>query len=204
MNFVIMNFEILEPLSFLPFAILAFISVVCAIGMIFNPNLVRAGFTLVGCFAAISGIYFLLSANFVAVSQVLIYAVGIVLVIVFAIMLCSLKEDAAVPSNDEETDLKDIKSRRILAAFVCLGLFILFTYVINSQDWSAIAHLSGAEVHLTMIDQIARNYTPQIGNLMLSKYVLPFELISVLLLMVLVGVIIISKKQITTETEGSK
>lgn len=188
--------DLINSVSFIPFYLLATASVVCALGMIFNPNLVRAGFTLIGSFIAIAGLYFMLSANFVAVSQVLIYAVGIVLVIVFAIMLCSLKENADTVTNDDATELTDIKQRRGLALIVSTSLFLLLSYIIKSQDWNAIAHVSGAESHIMMVPEIAEHYTAQIGNLMLSMYVIPFELISVLLLIVLVGVIILSKKTI--------
>ena len=189
----------MEYLNYLvPFAFmfLATASVVCALGMIFNPNLVRAGFTLIGSFVAIAGIYFMLNANFVGVSQVLIYAVGIVLVIVFSIMLCSLKDSTATPPDDESTELDDVNNRRIFALPICAGVFALLTYVINSQDWNAIAHLTGAEAHQALIPELSKTYTAQIGHLMLNKYLLPFELVSVLLLAVLVGVIIISKKEV--------
>lgn len=183
----------LVPIAFL---LLATASVVCALGMIFNPNLVRAGFTLIGSFVAIAGLYFMLSANFVGVSQVLIYAVGIVLVIVFSIMLCSLKDSTATPPDDETTQLQDINKRRVTAFVICTGVFALLAYIVNTQDWSAIAHISGAEMHMAIIPEVSRTYTAQIGSLMLNKYLLPFELISVLLLVVLVGVIILSKKDV--------
>lgn len=193
--------EIIDTISFLPFYLLATAAVVCSLGMIFNPNLVRAGFTLIGAFVAIAGLYFTLNANFVAISQVLIYAVGIVLVIVFAVMLCSLKESAQSVTNDDETEIEDIKRRRLIAVPLCTALFFLLIYIINSQNWDAIAHVSGAEQHKMLIPEISEHYTAQIGNLMLSKYVLAFELISVLLLIVLVGVIILSKKTIENAKE---
>lgn len=197
--------ELLASYTYIPFYILAVVTVLCSLLMIFNPNLIRAGFTLIGAFVAIGGIYFTLFANFVAVSQILIYAVGIVLVIIFAIMLCSLRETADDLSDDEFTDMHDIVRRRILAFFVCGFLFAILVYVINSQDWSAIAEITGAKAHQQFIPEISKNYTFQIGNLMLSYFVLPFELISVLLLTVLVGVIILSKKNIEThEVKGEK
>lgn len=188
--------EYLNYLTPVAFLFLATASVVCALGMIFNPNLVRAGFTLIGSFVAIAGLYFMLYANFVGVSQILIYAVGIVLVIVFSIMLCSLKDSTATPPDDETTIMKDINKRRVVAFVICTGVFALLSFIVNSQDWTAIAHLSGAEMHLPMISEVSRTYTAQIGYLMLNKYILPFELISVLLLVVLVGVIILSKKDV--------
>ncbi|MCE2929064.1 MAG: NADH-quinone oxidoreductase subunit J [Candidatus Caenarcaniphilales bacterium] len=194
--------ELLSEFRHIPFLLLATASVVCSLGMIFNPNLVRAGFTLIGAFVAIAGLYFMLNANFVAISQILIYAVGIVLVIIFAIMLCSLKETVNDISNEEQDVNLDIHTRRVTALIVCAGLFALLVYVINSQDWNAIAVITGAEMHTTILEQFSRHYTEQIGNLMLSKYLIPFELISILLLLVLVGVIILSKKQLDTVEEN--
>ncbi len=189
--------ELLQDFSYIPFFILATVAVSCALSMITNPNLVRAGFTLIGCFCAISGIYFLLAANFVAVSQVLIYAVGIVLVIVFAVMLCSLKQDADKNELDRSTN-------NFSAAIICAALFAVMVVVIKSQDWWTIAHVSGAERYTEMIAEVSQQYTSQIGSLMLSNYVLPFELVSVLLLIVLVGVIILSKKDISDKVEEKK
>lgn len=186
--------ELLQDFTYIPFFILSTVAVVCAVSMITNPNLVRAGFTLIGCFCAISGIYFVLAANFVAVSQVLIYAVGIVLVIVFAVMLCSLKQDA---DSKEEKPAQN----QLMAFISCSALFALMVFIIKSQDWWTIAHISGAERYMEVVDQVSKQYTSQIGNLMLSNYILPFELISILLLIVLVGVIILSKKNIETIEE---
>lgn len=196
--------DLLNQYSHLPFFILASITVICSLGMILLPNLVRAGFLLIGSFCAIAGLYFVLAANFVAISQILIYAVGIVLVIIFAVMLCSLKERASDSTQCETSDCVEINSRKVLAFLVALGFFITMVYVINAQDWSAIAHISGAEMHTGIIPQLSREYTSRIGQLMLSRYILPFELISVLLLVILVGVIILSKKNLSEGAPQAK
>lgn len=184
--------QFLATISSLPFYIFATISIICAFGMIFNPNLVRAGFTLIGSFLAIAGFYFMLDANFVAISQVLIYAVGIVLVIVFAVMLCSLKQEAKTIKESVFAS----KRRVTLSVFISSLVFAVLSFVIRSQDWQAIAKLTGAERHSALVELVDDKYLSQIGYLMLNKYVLPFELVSVLLLTVLVGVIILSKKDI--------
>lgn len=194
-----MLMELVSQFSSLPFYILASVAVVCSLGMIFLNNLVRAGFLLIGAFSAIAGIYFLLSANFVAISQVLIYAVGIVLVIIFAVMLCNLKEKADDVTDDENIDRVDINTRKIFGLIVSTGFFLLLVKVINSQDWNAIRELTGASRHAAYIDQLSGLYTARIGQLMLSNYLIAFELISVLLLIVLVGVIILSKKELNSK-----
>jgi NAD(P)H-quinone oxidoreductase subunit 6 len=189
--------ELINNLSPLGFYVLAASSVLFALGMIFVSNLVRAGFLLVGSFTSIAGIYFILNANFVAVSQILIYAVGIVLVIVFAIMLSKLNQKADLPKDPEEK--KELSLRNLIAAFMSLAIFAGLLYVINSMDWNIIRKLSMAEIHEANLVEFSKFYTPIIGNHMLSIYILPFELIAVLLLAVLVGVVILSKKKIEEE-----
>lgn len=185
-------------LESLGFYTLAFVAVISALGMIWNPNLIRAGFTLIACFAAIAGLYFTLSADFVAISQILIYAVGITLLIVFAVMLCSIKENVENPNLDEDNS-SDIKSRRWIALFVSSLLFVVLSLVIKSQDWSAIAHLTGADLIKANNTELRDAYTPHIGDLMLHQYALAFELVSILLLAVLVGVIILSKRNLNSK-----
>lgn len=190
--------EFIDSISYLGFYALAACSVIFALGMIFLPNLVRAGFMLVGSFSSVAGLYFLLNANFVAVSQILIYAVGIVLVIVFAIMLSKLNEKANLPKDPE--DKKELGLRNILAIFMSLGVaYGLIKVVVLEQNWSIIRKITLAEAHEVVIPEISKSYTSLIGENMLSNYLLAFELVSVLLLAVLVGVIILSKKNIEGE-----
>ncbi len=191
--------EFLGSISYISFYVLAAIAIICALGMILNPNLVRAGFTLIGSFCAIAGIYFLLYANFVAVSQILIYAVGIVLVIVFAVMLCSLRDGATEMPDTESVEGSAIQLRRAMALVTSAGLFYLLYTIIRNQNWLLIEHLTGAKAHENMIASFSSEYTTRIGFEMLNNYIAPFELISVLLLVVLVGVIILSKKDINNE-----
>lgn len=186
--------EFLNSISYIPFYLLALVIVLTSLGMLFNPNLVRAGFLLIASLAGIAGIYFMLSANFVAISQILIYAVGITLVIVFAIMLCSLKDEAGKLVPDEDTP--PATPRKILAGIASIASFVLLSYVIFSQDWSRISAASYGDIHQKVIPEISSQYTANIGRLMMSDYILPFELVSVLLLVVLLGVVILSKKKI--------
>lgn len=190
--------DLLSNFSYVPFYILAASTLIFTVAMIANKNLVRAGFLLIGAFCSIAGVYFLLYANFVAVSQVLIYAVGIVLVIIFAVMLCSLKEIAGEVSDSESGTPA---SRKFFAALLSLGIFGLLTAVIFSQNWRLAAFLSGADRVASKIEALSADYLNHIGSQMLSVYIVPFELISILLLIVLVGAIILSKKVIDEETK---
>ena len=69
------------------FYVLMILAIPLAYGVIFDRTIIRAGFLLIGVFGAISGLFLLLEAQFLAMAQVMIYAVGITLVVVIALML---------------------------------------------------------------------------------------------------------------------
>ena len=146
-----------------------------ALGVVLESNIVRAGFSLVVTFGGVAGVYFLLRAPFVAASQILIYAVGITLVIIFGLMLTSFKQ--------ELPKLKGEIGKNLLSAVISLGIFITFSIALLGGKWN-----------ITEVPTICPKNTEVIGLGMLSSYVLPFELISVLLLVALIGAIVIAKK----------
>jgi NADH:ubiquinone oxidoreductase subunit 6 (subunit J) len=74
-------------------------------------------------------------------------------------------------------------------------------FIISSQNWDLIAHTTQADQLLSSVGIISKQYTTKIGAFMLSDYLIAFELISVLLLITLVGVIILSKKNISSEAK---
>ena len=166
----ILNTILSDP-AYFAFSVIALLG---ALGVILEVNIVRAGFSLVICFGAVAGTYFALHAPFVGASQILIYAVGITLVIVFALMLTSQKQSMAYVKNEL------VKS--ILSAAVSLGIFFSFTGILTGNKWD-----------LKQVFTCPRN-TEIIGLKLLGDYILPFELISVLLLVALIGAIVIAKK----------
>lgn len=152
----------------------SFLIILGGLGVILEKNIVRAGFSLVICFSAVAGSYFALNAPFVGASQILIYAVGITLVIVFALMLTSLKSD--LPKIEGES------GRNIISAVVAIGIFVTFSYALTGNKWLE-----------TEMMTCPKN-TEVIGLKLLGTYALPFELISILLLIALIGAIVIAKK----------
>ena len=167
--------DILRPLITDPgFFLLSTIAILGALGVIFERNIIRAGFSLVICFSAVAGTYFALRAPFVGASQVLIYAVGITLIIVFALMLTNVK--------DEMPKLKGEASKNVLSGIIAGSIFFTFAHALTGNKWSEIDGLS-----------CPRN-TEVIGLKLLGSYALPFELISVLLLVALIGAVVIAKK----------
>lgn len=156
------------------FFTLSTLAILGAIGVIIETNIVRAGFALVICFSAVAGTYFALNAPYVGASQILIYAVGITLIIVFALMLTSLKQN--LPSIKGELE------KNALSAVISFLLFITLSYALTGNKWIENESLS------------CPKNTEVIGLKLLGYYALPFELISVLLLVALIGAVIIAKK----------
>ena len=167
--------QVLQPIINDPaFFLISMLAVVGALGVVLERNIVRAGLSLVLCFSAIAGTFFLLHAPFVGASQVLIYAVGITLVIVFALMLTSQKHDLS--------DIRGETGKNILSAVISTGIFATLAYALTGNKWQE------------TLDILCPKNTEVIGLKLLSTYALPFELISLLLLIALIGAIVIAKK----------
>lgn len=173
----VLNIILSDP-AYFAFSIIALFG---ALGVILEVNIIRAGFSLVICFGAVAGTYFALHAPFVGASQILIYAVGITLVIVFALMLTSQKQSMQYTKSEIVRD--------ILSAAVSLGIFFSFAGILTGNKWP-----------LKQVFICPRN-TEIIGMKLLGDYILPFELISVLLLVALIGAIVIAKRDKIQEKE---
>ena len=82
---------------------LAALAIPCAFSVIFDRAIIRSGFFLIGVFGAISGLFLILQAQFLALAQIMIYAVGITLVVVIALMLTNprLKKNSLLGNTGE-------------------------------------------------------------------------------------------------------
>jgi NADH-quinone oxidoreductase subunit J len=189
-NLLIKSFQT-DPI-FLVLATFVFIS---ALFVIYEQKLVRAGIALMLCFASLALIYFSLGAQFVALSQILIYAVGIGLLIIFSIMLLNYSSD------EPKKQLEKINWKNIWAFIGCNLLFILMS--ISFLGLNLFPSQATAEPRIQkLINQVdlARqkammvSSTDNLIRFLLSDQILAFELISVLLLVAFVAAIIISRK----------
>jgi len=156
------------------FYILASIAVISAILVISLKNLVHCVVSLALMMLAIAGLYITLFAEFIAMVQVLIYVGAVIVLFLFLIMLTIRLTDKGIKQTNEQ--------KLISATLSVLLLFLLIT-VLNRTNWNITQ-----EVEIT-------NTTSKIGNLLLTTYVLPFELISIVLLACLIGAIVIAKKE---------
>ena len=151
---------------------LAALTVGAALMVILVRNLLHAVLFLILSFVGVAGLYITLSADFVAVVQVLIYAGAIAVLMIFAVMLTPRA------SRDNAEGLLQVPAL-VLAGFVVAGV----TFVVLKTDWRLASRGS--------FDSTAT----AIGEALLSPFVLPFEIASVLLVAAMVGAIVLVREE---------
>ena len=155
------------------FGILALSTVLAALRVVTTKNVIHAALYLVVVLASIGALYILLAAEFVAAVQILVYIGAIVVLFLFGIMLTR-----APIGRSNELD----NNQRVISAVVALGLFGLLGAILN--DGFGDAELRN--------DQVARS--GDVGLSIFQTYVIPFEVISILLLAALVGAVVIARR----------
>lgn len=150
----------------------AVLSAISAVAVVAARNVIHAALYLVGVLGGIGVLFLLLGAEFVGWVQILIYVGAIVVLLLFGLML------TRAPIGREALD----NHQRGLAFFVAAAVFGVFTWMI----WGA---FGDEEIAL---EQVVR--AEQVGQSLFQSFILPFELVSVLLLAALVGAIVLAKK----------
>jgi len=162
----------MDLLAKLAFALYTLIIVTGAIMAVASGTLVRALLGLIGVMIGVAGMYLLLAAPFVAFMQILIYVGGVSVLIFFAVMLTR-----AAPNGDESSP--GPRGRGLYALFALVVPAVLLSCVIVKHPASAISR----PVEVGAV---------RLGEGMLGPYVLPFELISLLLFIAMAGAVLVA------------
>lgn len=176
------------------FYIFASLMLFSALAVVLNKNAVNSAMCMIVTLVSTAALFILLEAYFLAVLQVLVYAGAVMVLFLFIIMLLDV---------DKGVDLGFSKHK--IATFARLsGIALLFFLVFNSF---APAHLPDIELlALSELDQNGltgfKNTAKSFGQLLFTKFMLPFQVIGFLLLIAMIGVIVISKKQKTQSTNA--
>ena len=135
-------------------------------------NIIHSAVAMMVCFGSLAGMYALLGAPIVAAAQVLIYLGAISVLILFAIMLTQAG-DAALPAP--------FHRQGPIAAVIALGVTALVGWAVVSTDWPGAAQAVAAGVEA-------------IAMAVFTRYALPFEIISLLLLVAIIGAIFLARR----------
>lgn len=189
------------------FYLFALITGVSAVMAVLVKNIVHAAFALLFTFLGVAGIYVLLNADFLAVTQIMVYVGGILVLMIFGVMLTNRVTDINIKAG---------ASSRIPAALLVVVFGSILGYATlttkwttnkdlpwnNTQQWSGnVYERIEQNEHKTADDKTKGSVgtAEEIGKLMLTDHLLPFEVISVLLLVALVGSAMLARKHPTND-----
>ena len=167
--------QLAKPSDLLFYA-LAALSMVSGAGVAFSRSIIYSALSLLGTLLGIGALFVFLSADYVAISQLLIYIGGVLVLILFAVMLTSKIGDRS-HTNPSVGVFPGI--------VLSVALVAVLGYVVTKSPWIV-------KPDAPQINQTART----IGDVFLREYLLPFEVASLVLLATLIGAVVIARKEI--------
>ena len=185
--------QLIESVMFWAFGLVA---VVAALGVVFHRSIVYSALMLITVFLSIAGVYVLNNADFLAIAQILIYAVGLTIIILFAIMFTGDKQFGF--DRRKVTGLS-VAAVSIVALYLLAMLVRTAWYPFADDGTLSTEVASGAFAAIPVFGS-----TNEIGRLLFTKYSPPFELASILLLVAMIGAIVLSKQSFDEETRPNK
>lgn len=155
------------------FLVFAAIMLGSALLVVTLRDIIRSGLALIASFAALAGLYVLLGAPLIAAAQVLVYIGAIAVLILFAVMLTQAKNAPA---------RLVFQTQAIPAAIAALVLAVLVALTVTATDWGDVG-------------EAATTTTKELATLLFSDYVLPLEIVSVLLLAAVIGGVFLARRE---------
>ncbi len=165
------------------FFVFAGFAIACALSTVYHRNPLYSAVSLIGVFISLSCIYVTLAAPFIAAVQILIYAGAIMVLVIFVIMLLNL---------DEEKPYRRLNYLYALGGF--LGIVLL------AQTFFVFVAVNKTPKHTVAQDETVGK-TLSIGANMYTEYLLPVEIVGVLLLMAIIGGVILVRRLNQPELE---
>lgn len=159
------------------FYILSTITLASAFLTIYSRNPIHSAIYLVICMVTIMGHYLMFNAQFLAMVQLIVYAGAIMVLFLFTIMLMNL-------NKEDEVHKPRITRLGAITVFILMSV-VLVTIFINSKTIMGDYDVSGEDFQSIKT----------LGQVLLNEYMVPFEFASVLLLVAMMGVVLLSKKE---------
>ncbi|PJA96438.1 MAG: NADH-quinone oxidoreductase subunit J [Ignavibacteriales bacterium CG_4_9_14_3_um_filter_34_10] len=156
------------------FYLFAIITLVSAVFVVTSKNIVHSAFNLLFTFFGVAGIYALLGADFIAVVQLLVYVGGILILLLFGVML-----------TNKITNV-DLRTGTIHIVPAAIGVGML---------WGALSAIAYKTNWIKIDSPIPNSTAPFLGRMLITDYVLVFELLGILLLIALIGAASIARRE---------
>ena len=163
------------------FLVAGAICLVGALGVVLSSNPVYAALSLVATLFGVAVLFVAQEANFLAAVQVIVYAGAIVVLFLFVIMLLGVDQS-------EDLDIEPLVGQRVAAIVVGIAVFALPVLALATTEWTS----TGKPSNLGSLG--SRYDVAAIGEIVFTRYLLAFEVTSVLLVIAVVGAVTLSKR----------
>jgi len=160
------------------FWVLATVIVISGFMVVSLRNIFHCAMFLIMCLSGVAGIFILLHAEFLAAAQVLIYVGAVAILMVFAIMLTSNLASKRIVMTNEKAAVAGLA-----CTVFAVGLFFIVNVTTRSNVWDRATEALPADNIMV------------IGKLLMTQFMLPFEVVSVLLLAAMIGAIVLARKE---------
>ncbi len=162
------------------FIALALMTLVPAVWVVLSRNLVHAGFGLLFTLFGAAGLYAYMGADFIAVTQLMVYIGGVLVLLLFTLMMTH------VPNGKKNHGL----DRYVPAAVLALLVFGVLYKVITSVNWHGAAELSQPTI-------------AKLGANFMTNYIFPFEYVSLVLLATMIGAALLTREYRSTDEDAA-
>ena len=157
------------------FLFISILIIISAINVVISSQLIYSAVSLLFTLFSVAAVYVFLYADFIAATQVIIYVGGILVLIIFGVMLTN---------NIADPKLSNKSQHQLIGGVLSFALLIMLGNIVFDTNWY-------------VNDLITKESTVNdIGVMLLSKYLLPFEIVSILLLAALIGAAMLSRKDV--------
>jgi NADH-quinone oxidoreductase subunit J len=160
------------------FIIFATVAVVCAFNLVFQKHPISSALSLIGVMGSLAVLYLLLGAEFIAMAQVIVYGGAVMVLFIFVIMLLN----AGSEKTSNKSWFAQIAGIPLLLAFVALLGFLIRSVLPSMRPVEFGSWVGGT--------------AEKIGQMLFTEYLLPFEVISVLILIAILGAVVLAQKEI--------
>ena len=171
---IVQIFEVVK-LSDLVFFAFAGLTVTGALGCAVSKNIVYSAFSLLATLFGVAALFAWLSADYLAITQLIVYVGGVLVLFLFAVMLTN-----RITDTDDSNPLINVQAA--LPVGICMGALLI--YVATQTPWEVLSTTPSVET------------TALVGHALLTQYLLPFEVASILILGALVGAVMMARKEI--------
>ncbi len=161
------------------FIIFAGLAVGCAVAVVAQRNPLYSAVSLIGVFVALACLYVMLAAPFIAAVQVIVYAGAIMVLVVFVIMLLNVEEE-----ERRRPRLRFLVPTAVVMAAILVAETSFIMYSVRFSPFTPTDNISNTGI------------TSQIGTGLFTRYLLPFEITSILLLMAIVGAMTLARRSL--------